>query len=84
MKLVEIPEDILTTIKIPKMELERTLKIELAIVLYQRGAISLGNARKLAGLSKWEFLEELGRRKTSRHYTKKELGEDLTFAKSSV
>lgn len=84
MKLVEIPEDILISIKIPKTELERTLKIELAIVLYQRGAISLGNARKLAGLSKWEFLEELGRRKISRHYTKKELGEDLTFAKGSV
>jgi len=84
MILMEIPRDVLTSIKIPKSELEQTLKIELAITLYQKGAISLGNARKLAGLNKWEFLEELGKRKIPRHYTEKELGEDLTFAKSSV
>ena len=58
--------------------------VGLAMVLYQREAISIGNARKLAGMSKWEFLEELGRRKIPRHYTEKELGEDLAFAKSSV
>lgn len=84
MKLIEIPGDVLTSIKIPKTELEQTIKIELAITLYQKGAISLGKARKLAGLNKWEFLEELGKRKIPRHYTEKELGEDLTFAKSSV
>jgi predicted HTH domain antitoxin len=84
MKLIEISEDILTSIKIPRMELEKALRIDLAIALYQREAISLGNARKLAGMSKWEFLEELGRRKVPRHYTEKEIGEDLAFAKSSL
>lgn len=83
MKLI-VPEDVLTSIKIPKKELERTLKLDLAMALYQREVISLGNARKLADISKWEFLEELGRRKISRHYTEKELGEDLIFAKGSV
>ncbi len=84
MKLIEIPEDVLASIKIPKKELEKSLKIELAVTLYQREAISLGNARKLADMSKWEFLEELGRRKVPRHYTEKELEEDLSFAKGSV
>jgi len=84
MTLVEIPEDVLTSIRIPRKELENELKTDLAVVLYQREAISIGNARKLAGMSKWEFLEELGRRKIPRHYTEKELEEDLTFAKSSV
>lgn len=84
MKVIEIPENILTSIKIPKVELERTLKLELAMALYQREVISLGNARKLAGLSKWEFLEELGRRKISRHYTVKELEEDFAFAKGGM
>jgi predicted HTH domain antitoxin len=60
------------------------LKIDLAVALYQREALSLGNARKLAGMNKWEFLEELGRRKVSRHYTEYELREDLSFAKSSL
>ncbi len=84
MKLIEIPEDVLTSIKIPKKDLEKTLKIDLALALYQKEAISLGKARKLAGMSKWEFLEELGRRKIARHYTEKELEEDLAFAKSSL
>jgi predicted HTH domain antitoxin len=84
MTLVEIPEDILSSIRIPRKELETELKTDLAVVLYQREAISIGNARKLAGMSKWEFFEELGRRKIPRHYTEKELEEDLTFAKSSV
>ncbi|KAF5416351.1 MAG: hypothetical protein C5S48_03250 [Candidatus Methanogaster sp.] len=83
MKLI-VPEAVLTSIKIPKKELERTLKLDLAMALYQREVISLGNARRLAGISKWEFLEELGRRKISRHYTEKELGEDLSFAEGSL
>ncbi len=61
--------------------MERVLKLELAIALYQRGIISLGKARKLAEMSKWEFIEELGKRKIERHYTEKELDEDLAFAK---
>ncbi len=81
---MEIPEDVLTSIKIPKKELEKELKIDLAVVLYQRDAISLGKARKLADMNKWEFLEELGKRKIPRHYTEKELGEDLAFAKSGM
>jgi len=84
MKSIEIPEDVLTSIKIPKKELEKTLKVDLAVTLYQREAISLGNARKLAGMSKWEFIEELARRKILRHYTEKELREDLSFAKGCV
>jgi len=84
MTLMEIPEDVLTSIKIPKKELEKELKINLAVVLYQRDAISLGKARKLADMNKWEFLEELGKRKIPRHYTEKELGEDLAFAKSGM
>jgi len=82
MKSMSIPEDVLASIKIPRADLEKVLKLELAIALYQRGIISFGKARKLAGVSKWEFLEELGKRKIERHYTEKELEEDLAFAKS--
>ena len=82
MKLMSIPEDVLASIKIPRDDLEKVLKLELATALYRRGIISFGKARKLAGVSKWEFLEELGKRKIERHYTEKELEEDLAFAKS--
>jgi predicted HTH domain antitoxin len=84
MKLIDIPEDVIASIKIPKNELERVLKLELAMILYEKGVLSLGKAREMTGMGKWEFLEELGRRKIPRHYTEKELEEDLIFAKGSV
>ena len=74
MTIVEIHEDVLTSIRIPKKEIEKELKTDLTVVLYQKDTISLGNARKLAGMSKWEFLEEFGRRKIVRHYTEKNWG----------
>jgi len=80
---IDIPEDVISSLKIPKNEIDRILKLDLAIALYERGAISLGKARKLAGLSKWEFIQELGKRKIERHYTEKELEEDIEFAKGS-
>ena len=83
MKSISIPEDVLISIKIPEKDMENVLKLELATALYQKGVISLGKARKLAGMSKWGFIEELGKRKIERHYTERELEEDLAFAKSS-
>ena len=84
MKAIAIHEDVLAAIKIPEKDVEKVLKLELAIALYQRGIISLGKARKLAEMSKWGFIEELGRRKIERHYTEEELEEDLAFAKRSI
>ena len=55
-------------------------RIELAVALYARGVLSLGQARRLARLSKWEFLEELARRGVERHYTREELEDDIAFA----
>ena len=80
---IEIPEDVLSSLKIPKKDINKILKLDLAMALYQRGVISLGKARKLADLNKWEFIQELEKRKIERHYTEKELEEDIKFAKSS-
>jgi len=43
----------------------------------------MGVARKLAGISKWEFIEGLAERKIPRHYGEKELQEDIDYAKGS-
>ena len=83
MMRIEIPEEILSSLRIPKGDIDRVLKVDLAVALYQRGAISLGKARKLVGMEKWEFIKELGKRRIARHYTEKELREDIEFAKSS-
>jgi predicted HTH domain antitoxin len=71
--VVELPE----IVKLPEDEIEERVKIELAIRLYERGILSFGQARKLAGLSKWEFLEILAREGKGIHYDEEELENDL-------
>ncbi len=80
MESIPIDEDILDAIKLPKKDREKMLKLELALALYQRGVISLGKARKLAEMGKWEFIDELKKRDIERHYTERELEEDIEFA----
>jgi len=77
---IRVPRDVIEGARIPEEEFERVARIELAIALYARGILSLGQARRLAGLSKWEFLEELARRGVERHYTWEELEDDMAFA----
>jgi predicted HTH domain antitoxin len=50
---------------------------EMAFSFYQRRLLSMGNARKLAGLDKWAFIEGLAERGIDRHYFEQELQEDL-------
>ena len=71
--VVELPE----TVKLPEDEIEARVKVELAIRLYERGILSFGQARKLAGLSKWEFLEILAREGKGIPYDEEELENDL-------
>ena len=78
--LIRVPRDVVEGARIPEGEFERVARIELAVALYARGILSLGQARRLAGLSKWEFLEELARRGVERHYTREELEDDIAFA----
>lgn len=78
---IVIPDEVLISLKLPRKEVERELKLELALILYSKGALSLGKAAKLSGVTKREFLEELARRKIPRHYTERELKEDLKFAR---
>ena len=54
---------------------------ELALALYKRGILSSGKACALAGLSRWEWIEVLGKRKVSRHYTASDLEKDIAHAR---
>ena len=71
--VIEVPEGL----RIPPGELEERLRIELALRLYEKGIASLGQARGIAGLSKWDFLELLAREGIPLHYGEEELKEDL-------
>lgn len=81
MATIAIPSDVLYSMKIPRCDQEQVLKLELALALYQRGILAMGLARRLTGVSKQEFLEEMGTRRIVRHYTAEELEEDVAFAK---
>ncbi len=74
--VIEVPEDL----RIPPRELEERLRIELALRLYEKGIASLGQARRIAGISKWEFLELLAKEDIPIHYGEEELKEDLETA----
>ena len=79
---LSIPDEIATAIKWPRKQLDQQLVIEMAFALYGRGLMSMGSARRLAGLDKWTFLEELAARKIERHYGECELEEDLGYARN--
>ena len=70
------------TIEISEKELkasrldESTLRLEVAILLYQRGGFSLGRASQFAQMNKIEFQEELGKRKIPINYDLEELEQD--------
>ncbi|MEE8391257.1 MAG: UPF0175 family protein [Anaerolineae bacterium] len=76
---LEIPADVLSAVKLPQNEVQHEFRKELAIALYQRGVLSLGKARVLAQMTRWEFEELLGRRKVLRHYTDLDLEEDIQY-----
>ena len=79
---ITIPDDVWRSMRLPESEKQRHLIIELATILYQRTILSFGKARSLAGLSKWEFEEELSKRKIERHYNDDDLENDLTYGRS--
>jgi len=78
--VLEIPEQVTDALRIPLDEIDQQLRIELALALYQRGALSGGMARELARLSRYDFNQLLGQRKIVRHYTATDLTEDLEYA----
>jgi predicted HTH domain antitoxin len=77
---IEIEDDIYDALRVPEAERDAAVKTELSVSLYDRGILSFGKARDLAGLSKREFHQLLGDREIERHYTAEELDEDVEYA----
>lgn len=78
--VLEIPDEVIQALRLPPAEQEEELRKELALALYQRGALSLGMASRLAGIDRWQFGRLLGERKILRHYTEDDLGNDICYA----
>ncbi len=77
--ILEVPREVLDAVKLPPSEMEREMRRELALGLYERGALALGKARVLAEMTRWEFEELLGQRRIARHYTASDLQEDIEY-----
>jgi len=74
---IDIPEEIISTAKIPRKNWDKEIKKELALQLYREGILSFANARRLSGLSKIEFHLLLGEREIPRQYDIEDYEEDF-------
>jgi len=70
---IVIPEDLIYTTRMTETELLQ----ELAVVLYQKEKLSLGQASKLAKMTQLQFQGLLGSRQINVHYDVAEFAQDL-------
>lgn len=77
---IDIPDSIMQAIRLPENRIERDIRIELSLSLYDQGILSFGKSRELAKLGKYEFGKLLGERQITRHYGEEELKQDLEYA----
>ena len=75
--VLAIPGDLVEAMRVPPGEQEARLLQELGVRLYQKGLLSFGKARELAGMTKWEFHLLLGEEGIVRRYDLEELEVDL-------
>jgi len=78
---LEIPDSVAEALRLPPPEQKQRLTVELALALYGRGLLSLGKARELAGVSRFEFGLLLAKRGIPRHYTAEDLKDDIAYAR---
>ncbi|NEP51138.1 MULTISPECIES: UPF0175 family protein [unclassified Moorena] len=70
---VTIPNDIFQSTGMTEAELE----LEIAVMLYQKEKLTLGNASRLAGMNQINFQQLLASRNICRHYDVEDFREDL-------
>ena len=79
---LQISDSVVQAIRLPEKRMKEDLLTELAIALYAQEVLSFGRARELAGMSKHEFGQLLGKRSVPRHYGREELEDDIAYARS--
>jgi predicted HTH domain antitoxin len=75
---VLIPDDVLEAARMTEAE----LKQEVAVMLYERGKLSLGRATRLAGMGRIEFQQLLAGRQIPMQYDVADLEADIETLRS--
>ena len=70
---IVIPEDIMQSTRLTTAELMQ----ELAVALFQRDKLTLGQASRLAAMDQWQFQQLLASRGNPLHYDVAEFEADL-------
>ncbi len=79
--VLEIPDQVAQAMRLPVGEQPQQIMTELAVALYDREILSFGKARELTPLTRIEFGILLGRRGVRRHYTDRDLEDDIAYAR---
>ncbi len=74
---LEVPENILQVLGIDRKNVSRLLRLELAAHYFEKGDLSFGQAREMAGISIYDFLDFLRKRGIPLRYDVSDLEEDL-------
>jgi predicted HTH domain antitoxin len=78
--VVEIPDSVAESLRLPDSEVPLRLRCELAAALYQQELLAFGKAAELAGLTRENFATELARRNIRRHYSEEDASLDEAYA----
>ena len=78
---ISLPEKVIGTLGIAESEVGSSFKKELAITYFNRNVLSFGQARQLADMSVWDFIELLRDRRIPLHYDILEYEDDLKTIK---
>jgi predicted HTH domain antitoxin len=74
---IQVSQELQQAVRLPPEEVPARLERELAVRLYDRGLLTFGQARQLAGMTRWDFRDLLGEEGVLRRYDVEELEEDL-------
>ena len=75
--MLEIPDSTVATLQLSPEDLRKELRQDLAVALYARGALPVGKALELAGLTRREFEGLLKAREVRRPFDEVELDREM-------
>lgn len=74
---INLPDEIVDSIRLPEQERKERIILELAVSLYTSGLLPLGKAASIAGVNRYGFIEALVKKGLSQSYDLEELEFDL-------